>query len=78
MARWYARDVTGEPFGETLEAPNSREALDRATALYGQRVESVVSYLSWQETLAKREADARKRARQAQDDGEDDEDNRAV
>jgi hypothetical protein len=65
MARWYPTDVAGDAFGPILEAPDKRQALDRATALHGLKVFGVVSVVEWEEIVAQRQAEARaKRGKQ--------------
>lgn len=77
MARWYATGLNQEPFGELFEAPDRRQALDRATARYGARCYGVISLLMWEDVLARRQARARaKRVGFVED--EDDPDNAPV
>lgn len=61
MARWYAKDILGEAFGAPFTAPDKRQAIDLGTAMHGPKCESVVSVPEWEEILAQRQADARRK-----------------
>lgn len=61
MARWYGTGLDGQAFGAVLYAPDRRQALDKATATYGDRVFGVVSVPDWELHLA--EQAARQRAK---------------